>query len=505
MAELDWFQGKLSRLSTDENVLDNLSEVNIAAANLRPNQLSVIASNLPLGSIFDCVNSSDLDQINAACSALKLFLSALEPRFVLSQYGVHLMRALNHPEPNVQLLTIEQLNRSISEVDLLSSNDLEIIKAVINCLGKDLVVAQPCIKFLITLSHSPAGLSALFSPPILRLLESTMAISSVVQLRVFEVVVGISTFSAPSLHACHASGVFSSLFDTLKNMKDSLARFACLELLTSLALTYHGLKFLEDEGILKYLADQLSAVLGEDDTGLNSLYVPCYIKFFGNVAQLQPEYIFSKYPNIIDKIFEAVDSPDRDTVCKALETVSYIATTTRGKQLLSTYDNKMTITIEQIGSYLKGMPMEYKVTAMNALANMFKLDITDLTDDLLSITKSWFYKLGEDPMQNIMSICRQPFVETRCAGLLVLKSLAILPWGLEEFVRYPGLLEFLLDRSSDTTMQCKDAKYQVIKQIIEAPKAKEILPGPMYVRMREYVRQGLVHVPVQMEVAVDGM
>lgn len=63
----------------------------------------------------------------------------------------------------------------------------------------------------------------------------------------------------------------------------------------------------------------------------------CYtglIKFFGNVAQKRPQETFRDYPKVIEMIFNTVKESDQSLVCVALETVGYIATTPKGKQML---------------------------------------------------------------------------------------------------------------------------------------------------------------------------
>jgi len=56
----------------------------------------------------------------------------------------------------------------------------------------------------------------------------------------------------------------------------------------------------------------------------------------------------------------------------------------------------------------------------------------------LAITKSWFEQLAPNPMELVVSVCRQPFTELRLAGLQVLRVLAEQQWGQENMNSMPG-------------------------------------------------------------------
>lgn len=59
------------------------------------------------------------------------------------------------------------------------------------------------------------------------------------------------------------------------------------------------------------------------------------MKFFGNLGQRWPDFLFDSYPNVIEIIFVHVDSDDLNIMSIAIETVGYIATTPQGKEILS--------------------------------------------------------------------------------------------------------------------------------------------------------------------------
>lgn len=74
---------------------------------------------------------------------------------------------------------------------------------------------------------------------------------------------------------------------------------------------------------------------------------------------------------------------------------------------------------------------------------MFSFEVEDQNNQSLSMTKRWFEALSPQPMDFVLSLCRQPFPETRLAGFQLLQVLATNPWGQEHIVRAPGMIASL--------------------------------------------------------------
>lgn len=108
----------------------------------------------------------------------------------------------------------------------------------------------------------------------------------------------------------------------------------------------------------------------------------------------------------------------------------------------------------------------------------------------------------DDPLGMVVGLCRQPFADIRQAGLEVLAVLASQLWGQECISTYPGLVEFLLDRNSESFKECKEAKYEVVKRLIEAE--PDIFDADTMQKFKDFVTQGPFYVDINTEVAVEG-
>lgn len=76
--------------------------------------------------------------------------------------------------------------------------------------------------------------------------------------------------SVPGLEASNSSGILGKLLVELKK-DDVLLLLTTLEFVTKLALTYHGFNYLESQGVVSYLANQITNL---DSNPLGHLVLP---------------------------------------------------------------------------------------------------------------------------------------------------------------------------------------------------------------------------------------
>lgn len=75
---------------------------------------------------------------------------------------------------------------------------------------------------------------------------------------------------------------------------------------------------------------------------------------------------------------------------------------------------------------------------------------------------------------------------------------------IEYFSFFVGFVEFLLDRSIETNKLCKDAKYAVVRTLVESPTAPSVFSNVIFTRMQDFVTEGPFFVRTQAEVAIEG-
>ena len=153
-------------------------------------------------------------------------------------------------------------------------------------------------------------------------------------------------------------------------------------------------------------------------------------------------------------------------------------------------------------------PQEVSVAMQNAdhhkLFLLIPSQLEEQNEDLVSLTEKWFNLLHSKPLETIHSMCKQPFLEIRCPSMAILQAIANQKWAQVVMNSQPGFHEYLLDRSTETKKEGKESKYEVIKELAEAPTSGEVFGRPFLLRLKEYVRDGAFYVKVQSEVALEG-
>uniref|UniRef100_A0A171BAZ8 26S proteasome non-ATPase regulatory subunit 5 n=1 Tax=Triatoma infestans TaxID=30076 RepID=A0A171BAZ8_TRIIF len=211
------------------------------------------------------------------------------------------------------------------------------------------------------------------------------------------------------------------------------------------------------------------------------------------------------YPQVLKEVFKGVDSSDVNISIVSMETVAFIAHSPPGKAALYKQDEQvMRHIMGKLQEAITKFPTEWRVRALAALADIIHLNVDHITSDITKVSLAWFNQLGPSALQNIFEMARQPFPDIKAAAFNVLEKIAAHRWGQIKIINHPGLFEFLLDRSTETTLEGKQAKYDVIKTLYNSPTISSTFPDEHCDRMAKYLQEGVIYVPIGNHVAVEG-
>lgn len=500
----DWFLAKINRfgeLSDVEEKKELLTEIKIKLTGLSDRELEPVAGNLDLGKLFSLLTSHDRHFLEELCEVLKLFITALEPGDVHQRYPREVSQFISHSETAIKNLILEELVRTVSNPSKLPQllKDTELLVAVVERVSDDeLSVAKHAMTILKKIGETSEGLQVLYSGTLLRTIARLLAKNDIISFRVYEVVTDISKGTKIGLEASVKSGFLHSLIAILE-ADDELLQLNALETMTGLALTEEGLNFLEQQDVLRKLTHKIARA---NETPLSNLLIPGLMKFFGHVARFRPNEIFSKYPVVVSALFEVIESSDEIILASALDTLGHIATTVEGKYALQDLGDNMTNALKRLAEVIKKMPTDLRVRGLNNLACILDVKKSDQDNRILSLTKSWFDSLCEEPLKMVVDLCKQPFADIRQAGLELLAVLASQVWGQEYIAGFPGLTEFLLDRNVESFKECKEAKYDVVRNLSNA--VSNIFDASTMQRFKKFVLAGPMYVETHTEVATEG-
>ncbi|KAG9468657.1 26S proteasome non-ATPase regulatory subunit 5 [Eleutherodactylus coqui] len=494
----------LSALTGSAEPLEELRSLKTAALALPLSTLRERVPQLPLGGVFSVMAGNDKESVSLCVAILERFLQVLEPLHVARSYKEELQRGLHHPEDAVKLLSISQVGRIVESSEAMTEilNNQELLKQMILCIGGDkIAVAKEAIASLSRIARSEPGLQLLFANNLLAELRSVMAISDVVRYRVYELLVEISSVSTESLSFCANSGILSQLLEELTG-DDVLVRVTCVEMVTALAGTLHGRQYLAQQGIIDKISN---LIVGADSDPFSGFYLPGLVKFFGNLAIMDsPQQICEHYPAFLLKVFDMAEGHESTMIGVAVDTLGVLGSNIEGKQVLQKTGTKFNNVFKKIGHHARNAPTELRVRCLDSISSIMYLPPDHHTDDLLAMAESWFRCLSNQPMEMFRSIAAQPFPELHCGALKVFIAIANQPWAQRMIIDSPGFVEYIVDRTVDPDKESKDAKFELVKALINAKTTAKVFGNQHYLRLRAYHREGPYYVKAVSAVAVEG-
>ncbi|KAI4502940.1 hypothetical protein M0802_001984 [Mischocyttarus mexicanus] len=498
---MEWFQEKvclLDEVDNNEKKIDILMEMQIKWENCNATEKQKIIENLNIGTLISLLLLNDKDMKVHICKILTSIYNGTSE--IYNKYPILVLSLINHSDSTVTAFILKQLLFSSYDEKILpllvSDNDL--IVAVINKMAEEDAVTSAIAKDFITqIGKSPDGAFVLYHGEPFSKLCKLVVKNDHVSFKVYDIVISIATSSKENLEATIQSGFLRSLINILE-VDDLLLQLNALESLTPLALTKEGLNYLETQDFLIELFQKVAYV---DENPLSNIFTRNVIKLFGKIAQLWPNEIFSKYPTVISALFEILDNENQQFLDIALDTLGHIAINVEGKYALQRLGDSMLFALKKIAEIIQGMIIKLKISALNNLNSLINVPKTEQDNRILSLTKSWFNALCDDPLELIVELSKQPFADIRSASLEVLATVASQAWGQEYIANSAGLIEFLLDRNIETFKECKEMKYKVVQCLSEAE--SHIFEAGTLQKFKQFVNEGPFYVETYAEVGFE--
>ncbi|XP_055897800.1 26S proteasome non-ATPase regulatory subunit 5-like [Biomphalaria glabrata] len=484
-----------------ESKTEILNELKTAIATLPSNDLKRIVTSISITSIFNCLNTQDKSQQQICGEILDKMLTNLTVPAVLENFHSQLLTWLHLPDETLKALCLHQLSRLSKEQPSEFSHYKELVEAIVDEVGADsLNIGPAATSILIQIGQDSNGLLLLYSETILNKFAFVMRKNDVTRFRIYQIVIDLSKAYPSALEASVATGLIQQIVNEVQS-EDILVQLNAIEMVSDLALSPHGLIFLDQQGVLSRLEEMM---VGLNNNPMMGLLLPGFIKFFGSIAKNEPKEVLSKFDSFVRMVLSSIDGNDPTLKAVSLDTVGFIALKPEGKLALEKIGNPMTECISSIGSLLKTGTSDLKVRALHALANLVYLKVEDQTVELLSLTEKWFKSCTSDSFKTVWSLSQQPFLDHRLPALRLLQNLAMLPWGQSLMNNAAGFKEYALDRATENSKEGKEEKFYLIDILAHSPTTVENFGRPYQLKLIEYYKQGPFFVFAQSEVAMEG-
>ncbi|XP_077442488.1 26S proteasome non-ATPase regulatory subunit 5 [Vanacampus margaritifer] len=494
----------LEEISNIEDPIEELQCLKTALLSIPVSDLKDFVSGHRFEVIFSLLSSNEREQVELCVDILERILMACSPLQVVQNYRAELQAGLTHPNDTVKILSLTQVGRMAEQpdaaVEILNSRSI-IVTVMQSIAAENMSVAKQAIQCLSKLGRTQPGLDKLICSDLVNVLKDVMTMSDIVRYRVYELVVEIGSEWEGALASCACSGIIPQLLDELTG-DDVLIRATAIEMVTTIAQTQHGRKYLHGHGVMNKIAGMIRTA---DTDPFSSLYVPGLVKFFGVLAFVQgPQPVCEYYPVFQDKVFEMASDTDPTMVGVAMDTLGLLGSTVEGKQVLHKTGDKFKSVMLRMSQLAIAGATELRVRCLEAISHLLTLQPEQQTEDLLALTESWFRLLSKQPIDMFRDISTQPFPELHCGALRVFTAIAAQPWGQRLMVSTPGFMEFILNRSTGQSKEAKDAKFELVGSLLSSSSAAEILGSQNYISLKSYQREGAYYVSAVALVGTEG-
>lgn len=359
-------------------------------------------------------------------------------------------------------------------------------------------VAENSGSFLVASANLISGGEPIvFSPLVLPFLaEAVDGKNAVIKMRIYEVMVRIAKISEEMTERVSRQGFLQRLCSEVQEESDILSQLNAIEILSDLAESSHGFRFLETQQVLSEM-DRLLNKIASDTFA--DLVLPGFIKFFGHICHQSPHDFGHRFPNFYGVLVASLADEDRTKQILAIETAAHIGMTSEGRKEIREIGSQ---TVEPIRKILdRGIDNE-KVRVLSAFGDLMRYTESPNSEEL---SEYFFNTFGaSDLMKKLISLIKLPFSDLSSAAYNFLIRMSRNNWSLKKFAACPGFIELLLDRTSAREKSSKELKYDLIRVITDHPAAGQFISDHLLQRMKQYVKEGAFYVESQPEVAFEG-
>lgn len=312
----------------------------------------------------------------------------------------------------------------------------------------------------------------------------------------YEQVVELATRSRDSPLDNRSVEVIEDLIREIDIQEDPVFQVNCLQLIADLACSSQALAILEE----KQVPQKLITLLNESDP----LVVPHALKFFYRVNPLDLE---TKYPQVLDKICDYCQSENKQLLDYAVDLIAAIG---RGgyaaRKVLDNHPDFRQKCLSQLGLAIKCSDGLIKSRTLRCITDLLEIHEDDPRDESCALSESFYSAIidGKQRMTNqLLALCRVPFMEIRISAMLVVAAIADQLWGQRELAEHPNFLKWILDRSSEACKEGKEAKFEILKTLVKSRTTTRVFKGEDYLKLRADFKNGPFHVGIAEEMLLD--
>ncbi|KAF7725811.1 hypothetical protein EC973_009234 [Apophysomyces ossiformis] len=410
-------------------------------------QATEVLSVISLPSLYNALSTDDEILIDVVCDLIeKLFRPFPYDGLLAPENKPYLLEGLTHFTPSIRHLSLTQVEKCLSTQESVQ-----------------------------TMVHSE----------VFPLLLATLAFQDTrTANKAVDVVYRIAGSSDHAFRECERSGLLHALLNELTS-EDLLLKLNAIETLSEIAATANGVIFLEKANLLKELALVLDR---EDEDDVAVVLTKCAVlKFFGKLGE-DKDVNFESIEascHLLVRLQHCLDSANKEILVTSIASIGLIGSHANGLRLIHGSPLKNLLP----GLY-RSATSDVKCVVLQSLSKL--IAVRDQADTAVDqMTRDIYQELDGRPttLQSLTRTAKDPSEETRTAAFALMQAIATHIWGCQDMAQSDELINYLLDRTTEHTLQGQTWKYAIVETITTAPNAQQVL-GNNYHRFLLYVRQG---------------
>lgn len=311
-----------------------------------------------------------------------------------------------------------------------------------------------------------------------------------IRIRILDLFASFSASSPGWFDLLEGRGHIERLFGELDE-DDLLARLSAFQLLGKVCSSEKGLKSMR-----KYHVPQkMLAMLDIEEAGLNNIVLSNAITLIGELASFSDfsfQIMVGDQPTLIKALHSHIEHDSDEVVQAVIFALARIACTLPGLELLLRDENKLVV--RDWLEYGHSSNAEMKATTFYTLSII--LDRLASNETAAEKVHQIYARMGLIDYPSIEVLNKNltgGLSELKYAALALLRSTLRYSWGLEELIRFPGIADWLLDRSTENTKRGHEMKFDAIEQAIKHPKAKALIGINNFHNFLEFVKLGVYY------------
>ncbi|CAG8459423.1 2523_t:CDS:10 [Diversispora eburnea] len=458
-----------------------IMNISLDGANFEQKMQNILSA-IPLTSIFMLLGSVNEAVTSVTCKVLN-----------------KLLRPMSYKDVNSSGLEIEKSLESEEAIqDLIKS---PLFSKALECLGyEDIPTSTKMADFFTKLANtSDSGLQALFNSESVAILKRLSEGNETIKFRVFDLIARISTSSSEAFQLCISTGALDPITSEL-NSDDLLVRLNAVETFSKIIQSKSGYYFLERSGIIKSLVDYLTK---DDDKDIVLVLIKsASLKFFGKLSEIEEVDFFeveNKY-KILTQLDAHLLSDNLELKTTTINVIGMIGHNPLGLKLL--YNCTSPNILSHFMDLYHSSVGEEKLICMQTISCLIGASDSS-TGDIDNITEQIYQQIGgyPTPLKTLMANAKVTIEDIRIANFAIMQEIASHPWGKIEMSRSKEFIDYILNRTTESTHKGKEWKYSIV-QTLNSNSDTIIAPNVLQ-RLRKYLSEGPFYVRTTTTVALE--